>query len=73
MKKNERAGEKVREAQRLYVHNTYIQKKHVHHQLGVTKTGGLETKTRISPSNLSPMMYVDIYLKVLLISVCLEK
>lgn len=26
-KKNERAGEKVREAQRLYVHNTYIQKK----------------------------------------------
>lgn len=32
-----------------------------------------KTKTSISPSNLSPMVYVDIYLKVLLISVCLEK
>jgi len=30
-------------------------------------------KTRISLSKLGPMMYVDIYLKVLLISVCLEK
>lgn len=55
----------------MYIIHIY-KKKHIH-QLGVTKTGGLGTKTKISPSNLGPMVYVDIYLKVLLISVCLEK
>lgn len=40
---SKKAGEKVREAQRLYVHNTYIQKEHIH-QLGVTKTGELENE-----------------------------
>lgn len=66
-KEREKECEKKWEAQRLYVHNTYIQSIH---QLGVKR----EWKRKRKSVHLTWARWckVDIYLKVLLISVCLE-
>lgn len=71
---SERAREKgERHSAYMYIIHIY-KKKHIH-QLGVTKkTGRIGSEDEKSVHLIwSPMVYVDIYLKVLLISVCLEK